>query len=475
MKEISPKSHTQSLNLKALKSKITLSLCGFLALAAPNFADEQVITLEPTTITAIIMSSKLDELNRNVYQIDGTSIRQKGFVNTESLFRYLSFVSISNTGLGGNLDLRGQGNKANTSVQTLINGVYANMLDSSHGVTPINLVSPNLIQEIEILPGGGAVMFGNGTRGGVVNIITTKRFESPFFSVSAGYSNIAASTGNNYNASVLYGDKFGQTHINVGASYLYKGGPREKDRTTGEGANFGALYDFDLGQSVNFDADFFHADIHTSPFNSFMDTTPAGEEPSKDERKRAGNGEFHNTQNRFTANLGYESELSERFKWNLRAFYHYNHLKYKDSVTILSTYTYRQGRQSFSFKDAQAEQSGSFFDDQKVGVDAKFDFKHDSGRLIVGAQSLYQMSKRTMVQQISTPNPATMGGGAGGGGTTQVSYNHAINIPFTGNKWTNSVFAIEKYDFGEHFSLTGGGVMNFRAILSMCKTLTISL
>mgnify|MGYP004420861313 FL=1 len=68
-----------------------------------------------------------------------------------------------------------------------------------------------------------------------------------------------------------------------------------------------------------------------------------------------------------------------------------------------------------------------------------------------------------------------MGGGAGGGGTMQVSYNHAIDIPFTGNKWTNSVFAIEKYDFGEHFSLTGGGVMNFRAILSMCKTLTISL
>ena len=460
MKEISPKSHAQSLNLKALKSKIALSLCGFLALAAPNFADEQVITLEPTTITAIIMSSKLDELNRNVYQIDGTSIRQKGFMNTESLFRYLSFVSISNTGLGGNLDLRGQGNKANTSVQTLINGVYANMLDSSHGVTPINLVSPNLIQEIEILPGGGAVMFGNGTRGGVVNIITTKRFESPFFSVSAGYSNIAASTGNNYNANVLYGDKFGQTHINVGASYLYKGGPREKDRTTGEGVNFGALYDFDLGQSVNFDADFFHADIHTSPFNSFMDTTPAGSEPSKDERKRAGNGEFHNTQNRFTANLGYESELSERFKWNLRAFYHYNHLKYKDSVTILSTYTYGQGGRNFSFKDAQAEQSGSFFDDQKVGVDAKFDFKHDSGRLIVGAQSLYQMSKRTMVQQISTPNPATMGGGAGGG-TMQVSYNHAIDIPFTGNKWTNSVFAIEKYDFGEHFSLTGGGRYEF--------------
>ena len=469
MKEISPKSHAQSLNLKALKSKIALSLCGFLALAAPNFADEQVVTLEPTTITAIVMSSKLDELNRNVYQIDGTSIRQKGFVNTESLFRYLSFVSISNTGLGGNLDLRGQGNKANTSVQTLINGVYANMLDSSHGVTPINLVSPNLIQEIEILPGGGAVMFGNGTRGGVVNIITTKRFESPFFSVSAGYSNIAASTGNNYNANVLYGDKFGQTHINVGASYLYKGGAREKDRTTGEGANFGALYDFDLGQSVNFDADFFHADIHTSPFNSFMDTTPAGSEPSKDERKRAGNGEFHNTQNRFTANLGYESEVSENAKWNLSAFYHYNRLDYKDSATILSSYN----RGGVNFTDVRADQSGSLFDDQKVGLNAQIDYKHEKGRLIVGASSLYQMSKRTMVQHITTPNPAAslrmpnfpIVGQPTFTTYTNVTYDHTMIIPFKGNKWTNSAFIIEKYDFNDYFSLTGGGVMNFRAIL----------
>lgn len=447
----------QSVRFNALKKKITLSLCCSALLTTPNFADtlleeEKLYRLEPTNITAIIMSSKLDELNRNIYQIDGSTLRQKGFINTENIFRYLSFVSISNTGLGGNLDLRGQGNKANTSVQTLINGVYANMLDSSHGVTPINSIPVSLIQEIEILPGGGAVMFGNGTRGGVVNIITAKRFQKPYFSIEAGYSNIAASTGNNYNVNVLYGDKFGDTHINVGASYLYKSGPRQNDRATGEGANFNLLYDFDLGQSLNFDADFFHANMHTSPFNSFLDSN--GQNPSKNQRKRSGNGEFHNIQNRFTTNLGYESELSKNIKWKINAFYHYNHLKYKDSITRLSTYAY----QTFSFKDAQANQSGSLFDDQKIGIDAKFDFKHQNGRFIVGALSLYQMSKRTMIQSITTPNPTQM---SMGGQTLQVKYNHLINIPFTGDKWTNSIFAIEKYDFNEYFSLTGGGRYEF--------------
>ena len=470
--------YSKSLNFKALTRKFSLSLCCSIALAAPTVAFAEpnatqstpldTAVLAPTNVTAIIVSSKLDELNRNVYQVDGKSIREKGFLNTESVFRYLSFVSVSNTGLGGNLDLRGQGNKANTSVQTLINGVYANMLDSSHGVTPINTVSPNLIQEIEILPGGGAVMFGNGTRGGVVNIITTKRFENPFFSVSAGYANVTTTTpssnfataGSNYNANILYGDKFGEnTHINVGASYLYKGSYREKDRTTGAGANFGILHDFASGQSVNFDADFYHANMHTSPFNSFMDTTPAGSEPSKNERNLAGNGDFHNTQNRFTTNLGYESEVSEDFKWNLRAFYHYNRLDYKDSVTILSTYTYsRTPAMSFAFKDAQADQSGSLFDDQKVGVEGKIDLKHGSGRFIAGIQSLYQRSKRTMNQHITTPNPFSM---TIQNNTTQVQYDHAMHIPFVGNKWTNSVFAIEKYDFNEWFSLTGGGRYEF--------------
>ena len=44
---------------------------------------------------------------------------------------------------------------------------------------------------------------------------------------------------------------------------------------------------------------------------------------------------------------------------------------------------------------------------------------------------------------------------------TNVAYDHTMHIPFTGNKWTNSIFAIEKYDFGEHFSLTGGARYEF--------------
>ncbi len=79
----------------------------------------------------------------------------------------MPFVGKANQGLGTNLDLRGQGASSNVNVQVLLNGTNLNMLDSSHGVTPINTIAPSDIERVEILPGGGAVMYGNGTRGGL--------------------------------------------------------------------------------------------------------------------------------------------------------------------------------------------------------------------------------------------------------------------------------------------------------------------
>lgn len=209
---------------------------------------QQKVKLGTSIVKASMMNSKLDELNRNVYEIDKESIADKGYRSTEDIFRYTPFVGLSNIGLGSNLDLRGQGNRANTSVQVLINGIYSNMLDSSHGVTPLNTLSPSSIESIEILPGGGAVMYGNGTRGGVVNIITQKRYEQPFFTAGLSYGNTIATTGHSYNADAKFGTKIGEkTYISLGAAYINRGGPRNGDKTSGAQANMGLIYDITQG------------------------------------------------------------------------------------------------------------------------------------------------------------------------------------------------------------------------------------
>lgn len=160
-----------------MKKSLILSLLTSIALAqtsqdATDYdttsqgATSQSYMLDKVTAKARGFDSKLDELNRNVYIIDKSTIENKGFKTTEEIFDYIPFTGKANVGLGTNIDLRGQGAASNVNVQVLLNGTQMNMLDSSHGVTPINTISPSDIERIEILPGGGAVMYGNGTRGG---------------------------------------------------------------------------------------------------------------------------------------------------------------------------------------------------------------------------------------------------------------------------------------------------------------------
>ncbi len=322
-------------------------------------------------------NAKLDSLNRNTYTLDKSQITDKGYNQSTNIFQYMPFVGLNDTGLGSNIDLRSQGARANTSVQVLINGVPSNMLDSSHGVTPISTLSPNTIESIEILPGGGAVMYGNGTRGGVVSITTQKRYEKPFFSAGASYGNIIASTGNNINADAKFGTKLrsgtrSPIYVSLGAAYIHQGGPRQGDLTQGAQANGSFVIDFGDRASLDFSLDYFGGSIKTSPNNSFQ-ITP---NPSKNDRDKAGYGSLHNTQHRVDASLGLVAHLTENSTLDVRSFFHLNRIDYVDSTTNLALYMN-------AFKDVSADQNGSFFDDKKAGVIVKYDLHHAKGRFIV--------------------------------------------------------------------------------------------
>lgn len=396
-------------------------------------------------------NAKLDELNRNTYTINKHQIQNKGYTSLENVFSYAPFASFNNAGLGSNIDLRGQGARANTSVQVLINGVYANMLDSSHGVTPLNTLSPASIESIEILPGGGAVMYGNGTRGGVVNISTQKRYEKPYFSAGLSYANIIASTGNNYNADAKFGTKIGdKTYLSLGAAYIHKGGPRVGDLTQGGQGNLGLIYDMSEKQSLSLSVDYFNGVIATTPNNSFMDIPS----PDKSDRNRSGNGSMRNTQQRLDVSLGYIAKLSEHAKLDIKAFYHLNNIAYVDSITRLSHFNYN----GLPLDNASANQSGSTFSDSRAGLIAKYDLKHTKGRFIAGVESIWNQGKRTMDQRILWNGSVSMPAPPG---TSVTSYDHKIFIPFTGTKWSSALYGLEKYDFTDRFSLTGGARYEF--------------
>ena len=429
-----------------------------------------------------LMPSELNKLNQSVYHADAEAIR--GARDTESALRYIPFITIVNTaGFGQQFDLRGQGRLSANGVKFLINGISFNPIDSYYGFMPINSVLPSLIQEVAVYPSAGA-------RGGSINVITSKRFERPYFEVGAGYAGTLATTGTSYNAYAQAAEKFGALNLNVGAGYFQKGGPREDDSSSGFEGVLGAAYSFALGQSIVFDADFYSAKEKTTPYNSFFDsekvntlfkeyqtkyTALTGPDastrkqelekeyggkilalpsysPSKDDRKTAGAGEIETTHQRFAGSLGYENEVTQKLKTTLTGFYAFSKRKYDIYKSSTQLYSYL-GRYFIGTSDNpnQIDQSGSSFDEQKFGLKAQIDWTHDNGQLLAGLESIFETAKRNPLQHLRTSKIDTS--------TTNSVFQWLefnINTPLDITQWTNAVFFLEKYDLTDSFSLRGG-------------------
>ena len=418
-----------------------------------------------------LMPSELNKLNQSVYHADAEAIR--GARDTESALRYIPFITIVNTaGFGQQFDLRGQGRLSANGVKFLINGISFNPIDSYYGFMPINSVLPSLIQEVAVYPSAGA-------RGGSINVITSKRFERPYFQVGAGYAGMLATTGTSYNAYAQAAEKFGALNLNVGAGYFQKGGPREDDSSSGFEGVLGAAYSFALGQSIVLDADFYSAKEKTTPYNSFFDSEKidallagksvtldtsaqiAGQiltipsySPSKDDRKTAGAGEIEISHQRFVGSLGYEGEFNQRLKTTLAGFFAFDKRKYDTHKSTTQLYGYTGSTRNYYFVGTsdnpnQIDQSGSSFDEQKFGLKAQIDWTHDNGQLLAGLESIFEKAKRNPIQHLTTGKLNT-------GTNSEANFIFTINTPLNISQWTNAVFFLEKYDLTDSFSFQGG-------------------
>ena len=156
------------------------------------------------------------------------------------------------------VDIRGQGpEKAAGRVKILVDGVPMNILDLSHALVPINTIAVEDIEKIEIINGGGSVLYGNGTAGGVVNIITKKDGKEgasgkAYFQNSSYKTNkLGFSTGLNMNNKLIL--DLGYENIN-GRGYM------ENDKKSSEFLKGGLIYNITDNQSLKFKATRYNED-----------------------------------------------------------------------------------------------------------------------------------------------------------------------------------------------------------------------
>ena len=208
--------------------------------------------LQETVVTATGFSDNIENQIKNITVITNQDIIDKGYNNVEEILRRAPGVNFVNNNFGNITDIRGQGpEKASGRVKILVDGVPMNILDLSHALVPINTVAVEDIEKIEIINGGGSVLYGNGTAGGVVNIIT-KKGRKEGASGKAYYQNssyntnkLGFSTGLNLNNKLT---------LDLGYENINGRGYRENDKTSSEFLKGGLIYNITDNQSLKFKA-----------------------------------------------------------------------------------------------------------------------------------------------------------------------------------------------------------------------------
>lgn len=131
------------------------------------------IQLEETIIST--KASKIPSKNSNntITSITAKDIEKNNYQSISDALKDIPNINLIGDPKNPIIDMRGQGNKATSNVQVLIDGIPINLLlSTSHSRSLINTIPIENVENIEIIPGGGTILYGSGTVGGVINIST---------------------------------------------------------------------------------------------------------------------------------------------------------------------------------------------------------------------------------------------------------------------------------------------------------------
>ena len=240
-------------------------------------------------------------------------IEGKGYTSVSEVLDSIPGVNIKE-GAHPAIDLRGQGfQKAKATVQLLVDGIPANMLDTSHQNVPINVVNIDEIERIEVIPGGGAVLYGSGTSGGVINIIT-KKYKNKNIRGGVGYQ-ISSFRNNKFDVST--GTSVGNFDFDVNYSKNRKYGYRDYDFTNSD--YFSGRINYNINKTDNI------AFKYTGYRSKYTYPASLTETQMNKDRRQSGLGsDDKNDNNKIKKDefsLTYNSKITNNNDLNVVAFY----------------------------------------------------------------------------------------------------------------------------------------------------------
>ena len=240
-------------------------------------------------------------------------IEGKGYTSVSEVLDSIPGVNVKE-GAHPAIDLRGQGfQKAKATVQLLVDGIPANMLDTSHQNVPIDVVNIDEIERIEVIPGGGAVLYGSGTSGGVINIIT-KKYKNKNIRGGVGYQ-ISSFRNNKFDVST--GTSVGNFDFDINYSKNRKHGYRDYDFTNSD--YFSGRINYNINKTDNIA---FKYSGYRSKYTYPASLTET--QMNKDRRQSGLGSDDKNDNNKIKKDefsLTYNSKITNNNDLNIVAFY----------------------------------------------------------------------------------------------------------------------------------------------------------
>ncbi|EHN6915525.1 TonB-dependent receptor [Campylobacter jejuni] len=409
-------------NKKAFK----LSLFALLLITNLNAQESnKAINLQKVVISTTGFEQDADSNLRNVISIEGKDLQNKGYISLEQALERISGISFVNFGLGRNIDMRGQGDKSNIAVKVMVDGRAINVLDNSHGVTPLDSINLDNVERIEIIPGGGSVLYGSGTRGGVINIITKKQ-KSDAFAINLKSSvydhdglggNLGINGAKQINENLAF--SFDIQSFNLDG---YQEGYNEK----GYFINTKTYIDINDNSDLTLGYNYFKSKNTSS---GYLTKAQAQSDPTQ-----KGNSDNIIQINRPEISLDYHYYFDDIWEFNLEAFWQNQKINYLKDVSTMS----------YMNMSLPVYLNGSGFEDTLTGISLKNKLNYaNNSYFIFGYEFANHDAKRTSIIHYDVNSP-------------KFQMSHTMTTLMDMDKQSHSIFTLDSHEFNDIFSISGG-------------------
>lgn len=302
--------------------KKVLMAAAILTVSTTIMAEENIASqrLNESVISTENFETSVLDTAKNVTIVTQEDIQNKGASTVAEALRGVPGLDIrSMDGSDPVFDMRGSGATAGSNTLVLLDGVPLNNIEGRYFTSQIPI---DQIEKIEVIPSGGAVMYGDGATGGVINIIT----KLPQDKKNYGSVNMEAGSWNTRKGTVNYGTKIGDKFL-LDTSYTYTEGdgyrtphPDYKDGDTKKSLWLRGRYLLDDGYlEMRYN--------YNKVEDSYSDYLTKEKFDDSIKQHGASGGKYKNISNEYT--LTYNKKLSDKLSFLIYGGYTENDYRYK--------------------------------------------------------------------------------------------------------------------------------------------------